>query len=74
MNIGKFLKKISKGILILIFMVFVFMPFFNFWVEHPMLAGTLLIILYLIFQWIEEHIPYFKKRKDKKRKDKNKKE
>jgi len=66
------LINIGKGLLIFIFVVFVFMPFFNLWVEHPLIAGTLLMILYFIFQWIEDHIPYFKKRRDKKRKDEDK--
>ena len=67
MNIKKFLKKISKGLIILIFVVFVFIPFFNFWVENPFLAGTLILILYFILQWMEDHILRFKNRmKDKK--------
>jgi len=70
--IKKFLKKISKGLLIFIFVVFVFIPLFDFWVEHPLIAGTLLIILYFIFQWIENHIPYFKKGRNKGRKDEDK--
>jgi len=71
MNIKRFLINIGKGILIFIFVVFVFMPFSNFWVEHPLLAGTLIMILYFISEWAKEHILYFKKRRDKERKDKD---
>ena len=62
MAIKKFLKKISKGLIILIFVVFVFIPFFNFWVENPFFAGTLILILYCILQWTEDHILRFKNR------------
>ncbi len=71
MNILKLLEKIGRVLLIFIFIVFVFMPFFNFWVEHPLIAGTLIIILYCIGQWAGDRITYFKKRKDKKQKDKS---
>jgi len=71
MKILNFLIKIGKGLLIFIFVVFVFMPFFDFWAEHPLIAGTLLIILYLILSWAEDRIPYFRKRRDKRRKDEN---
>lgn len=71
MNIKKFLKKISKGLIILIFAVFV-ISFFDFWVERPLIAGTLLITLYCIIKWGENHILYFKKRKDKRQKDEDK--
>ncbi len=72
MNIKKFLIKVVRGLLIFIFVVFVFLPFFDFWVRYPMLAGTLIIIYICISRWAEEHIPYFKKRRDKKRKDEDK--
>ncbi len=72
MKIKKLLIRIGRSLLIFIFVVFVFMPFFNFWVEHPLLAGTLIIILYFISQWIEDHIPYFKKKRDKSQKNENK--
>ena len=72
MRIKKFLIKIGKGLLILIFVVFVFMPLFDFWVEYPLLAGIFIIVLYCILQWAEDHIPYFKKRRDKRQKDEDK--
>ncbi len=69
MAINKFLINFGKGLLIFIFVVFVFVPFFNFWVERPLLAGTLILILYCILQWIGDRICYFKNRmKDKKTK------
>jgi len=67
MAIKKFLKKIGKSLIILIFVVFVFIPFFDFWVENPFFAGTLILILYCILQWMEDYILHFKNRmKDKK--------
>jgi len=65
--INKFLIKFGKGLLIFIFVVFVFVPFLNFWIHNPLIAGTLILILYCILQWIEDRIRYFKNRmKDKK--------
>ena len=72
MNIKKSLKKIAKGLVILTFVVCM-LPLFDFWVEYPLFAGTLLIILYFILRWLENHIPYFKKEKEDKRREENKK-
>jgi len=67
MSIKIFLKKIVKGLLIFLFLVFVFVPFLNFWIDRPLIAGTLIIILYCILQWVEDRIRYFENRtKDKK--------
>jgi len=69
MNIKKFSIRIGKGLLIFIFVVLVFMPFLDFWVRYPLSAGILILILYCILKYAEDHIPYFKKRDKREDKD-----